>query len=443
VFASGVVPGGAPPAPRLPAANSAALPRPAWLSRAAAAASAPGASVSVVLASAAHIEDSTSRSYAAALARFDAAQRPGLAPHVRIVDLDQRQLEPRVLAFMDALAAASATGKFGGAVALFASALRHALELAGRPEANPFLLTRVAWRKRALCKLSRKFADARAHAASMSDDQGRTLVGLSTVTRKTARLDRLADYHAVAGSVADACWANRSKRRIARAAFGVWSRSQGFIDGFFSRLLAGTARGGARRTAEEQRRTVLGFGDGKWLGRAPIGRCRESAERIFRRAGATVLHIDEFMTSKRCRVCGDDLQDVVDSENNKKRARPAGAACRDLKRCSRTSCSSLLDRDANVSRGAEGGEEGGEEGGGEEVPILTPPHTTHPADHTQAGLSLLQKTLCRVRGIEEPKHLRRDFVRVTETTRTPHGSERTARAGCSTFFLTARRKFSA
>ena len=301
MFASGVVPGVAPPAPRPPAANPAALPRPAWLSRAAAAASAPGASVSVVLASAAHIEDSTSRSYAAALARFDAAQRPGLAPHVRIVDLDQRQLEPRVLAFMDALAAASATGKFGGAVALFASALRHALELAGRPEANPFLLTRVAWRKRALCKLSRK----------------------------------------------------------------------------------------------------------------------------------------------RCRVCGDDLQDVVDSENNKKRARPAGAACRDLKRCSRTSCSSLLDRDANVSRGTEGGEEGGEEGGGgEEVPILTPPHTTHPADHTQAGLSLLQKTLCRVRGIEEPKHLRRDFVRETETTRTPHGSERT-RAGCSTFFLTARRKISA
>ena len=37
---------------------------------------------------------------------------------------------------------------------------------------------------------------------------------LATASRKTMRLDRLAEYHAVAGATAAACWTNRLRRRV-------------------------------------------------------------------------------------------------------------------------------------------------------------------------------------------------------------------------------------
>ena len=84
---------------------------------------------------------------------------------------------------------------------------------------------------------------------------------LSTASRKTMRVDRLSQYHAAAAATADACWASRSKRRVARAAFGVWSRSTAAMDAFWAGVLRGRARDG---TLGLEARTVLGFGD--WPG---------------------------------------------------------------------------------------------------------------------------------------------------------------------------------
>jgi hypothetical protein len=168
---------------------------------------------------------------------------------------------------------------------------------------------------------------------------------LSTVSRKTSRIDRLSAYHEVAHSVAEKCWANRSKRRIPHAAFGVWSRSTAAIDSFWSGVLRGRACDG---TLGFEGRTILGYGNGSWGGgRGPHKRILDSAKRIFGRA--RVFMVDEFNTSKTCHVCGDFLRDIIDRPKNMSKGRPAGAVVRGLKHCLRSSCSSYLDRDVNVS----------------------------------------------------------------------------------------------
>jgi hypothetical protein len=181
---------------------------------------------------------------------------------------------------------------------------------------------------------------------------------------------RLAQYHAVAERTAGACWANRSKRRISRAAFGVWSRSTAMLDSFWAGVLRGRARDG---TLGREATTVLGYGAG-WggTGGGPHKRVRDSAERIFTRARVTT--IEEFNTSKTCHVCGDVLQGVVEREKNFKKGAPAGAVDRGLKHCARRTCSSFLDRDVN------------------------------------AALNMLKVLLARLRGEERPLHLRRDSV---------------------------------
>ena len=151
---------------------------------------------------------------------------------------------------------------------------------------------------------------------------------LSHVSRKTLRLDRLAEYHAVAGGVAEALWANRSKPRIARAAFGVWSRSTAAMDAFWARVRRGRACDG---TTGREEVTVLGFGAAPVGGRAPTVRMLESAKRVFSRE--RVRLIDEFNTSKTCHVCGDVLQHVVDRDKNFRKGVPAGATDRGLKHC--------------------------------------------------------------------------------------------------------------
>ena len=93
-----------------------------------------------------------------------------------------------------------------------------------------------------------------------------------------------------------------------------------------------------------------------------------------RGAGARVITIDEFNTSKTCHVCGDVLQGVVDSTKNFLRGAPAGAADRGLKHCARSTCSSFLDRDVN------------------------------------AALNILKALLAQLRGVPRPIHLQRDSV---------------------------------
>ena len=193
---------------------------------------------------------------------------------------------------------------------------------------------------------------------------------LSTVSRKTMRVDRLSEYHRVAGEVAEKCWENRSRKRIARAAFGVWSRSTAALDGFWASVLRGRERDG---TLGFSNRTVLGFGNGKWGGgRAPTKRVRDSAERVFGRA--RVIGIDENNTTKTCHVCGDVLQGIVDRTKNFKGGRPTGAFDRGLKLCARNSCSSYMDRDVN------------------------------------AALNILKVLITQLRGEQRPKHLRHDSV---------------------------------
>jgi hypothetical protein len=193
---------------------------------------------------------------------------------------------------------------------------------------------------------------------------------LSTVSRKTMRVDRLSEYHRVAGEVAEKCWENRSKKRIARAAFGVWSRSTAALDGFWASVLRGRERDG---TLNLSNRTVLGYGNGKWgAGRAPTKRVRDSADRVFGRA--RVIGIDEFNTTKTCHVCGDVLQGIVDRKKNYKGGRHAAAFDRGLKHCARQSCSSYFDRDVN------------------------------------AALNILKVLIAQLRGEERPPHLRRDSV---------------------------------
>jgi hypothetical protein len=141
--------------------------------------------------------------------------------------------------------------------------------------------------------------------------------------------------------------------RIARAAFGVWSRQTARIDAFWSEVLAGRARDGttglnqrgARRSGKGI--TILGYGNGTWGGgRSPQKRIRESADRTFGRA--RVITIDEFMTTATCHVCGDRQQGIVDHHKNYLRGSPAGALDRGIKRCARSSCSTFHDRDVNV-----------------------------------------------------------------------------------------------
>jgi hypothetical protein len=193
---------------------------------------------------------------------------------------------------------------------------------------------------------------------------------LSTASRKTLRLDRLAQYHAVAEATAEACWANRSKTRIARAAFGVWSRSTAMLDSFWASVRRGRARDG---TLHRESRTLLGYGAG-WgnTGGGPHKRVRDSADRVF--GAARVITVDEFNTSKTCHVCGDVLQGVLDRAKNFKRGAPAGAVERGLKHCARRTCSSFLDRDVN------------------------------------AALNMLKALLADLRSRERPRHLGRDSV---------------------------------
>jgi hypothetical protein len=199
---------------------------------------------------------------------------------------------------------------------------------------------------------------------------------LSTVSRKTLRIDRLAEYHAVAGAVADACWANRSKRRVSRARFGVWSRSTAAIDAFWAEVLRGRARDGT--TGFDRPRqgfvTVLAYGDGKWgRGRAPHVRIRASADRTFR--PAHVITTIEYDTTATCHVCGDVQQGVVDQHKNHMKGSPAGALENGLKHCARSTCSSFHDRDVN------------------------------------AALNILKALLAELRGEGRPTHLRRDSAR--------------------------------
>jgi hypothetical protein len=202
---------------------------------------------------------------------------------------------------------------------------------------------------------------------------------LSTASRKTMRLDRLSEYHAVCQSTAEAFWVNRSKARISRAAFGVWSRSTALLDSFWAGVRKGRARDG---TLGKESRTLLGYGDGKWKGgRGPHKRVRDSAERVFGRN--RVISVDEYNTTKTCHTCGDVLQGIVDRTKNFKRGAPAGAVDRGVKHCARRTCSIFLDRDVNVSgcgrgrgrgRGKEGCENGGDKGG---VILLPRPPSLH------------------------------------------------------------------
>ena len=168
---------------------------------------------------------------------------------------------------------------------------------------------------------------------------------LSTASRKTMQIPRLAEYHAVAAATADACWANRGRRRISRAAFGVWSRSTAMLDGFWAGVLRGRARDG---TLGREATTLLGYGAG-WggTGGGPHKRVKDSAERVFSLARVTT--IDEFNTSKTCHVCGEVLRGCVEVQKNFTKGAPAGAVDRGLKHCSSSTCSSFLDRDVNVS----------------------------------------------------------------------------------------------
>ena len=173
---------------------------------------------------------------------------------------------------------------------------------------------------------------------------------LATVSRKTMDPARLAEYHAVSASVAEACWANRTKKRISRAAFGFWSRARSCLDGFWATVKKGRERDG---TASFKGPIVLAMGDGKWgVGRAPTQALRESARRIF--GAANVIDTHEYMTSQGCHVCGDVLQDVFDLYYNKRHGLPPGFLARGLKHCARSSCSSFHDRDVNVRTGGGG-----------------------------------------------------------------------------------------
>jgi transposase len=74
---------------------------------------------------------------------------------------------------------------------------------------------------------------------------------------------------------------------------------------------------------------------------------RDSAEKVFRRD--RVITVEEFNTTKTCHTCGDVLQGIVDRTKNFKKGAPAGAVDRGFKHCARSTCSSFLDRDINVS----------------------------------------------------------------------------------------------
>lgn len=176
---------------------------------------------------------------------------------------------------------------------------------------------------------------------------------LARVSRKTMRLDRLAEYHAVSSSVADALWANRSKARVSRAAFGYWSRSTAAMDAFWARFARGRACDG---TTGREGSTYLGYGDAAVGGRAPTVRMRQSAERVLAR-GRVVL-LDEFLTSATCHTCGDRVQGVVDRHKNKTKGLPPSAVDRGHKHCARSTCSCFLDRDVNVRWGGAGSAEG-------------------------------------------------------------------------------------
>jgi len=154
----------------------------------------------------------------------------------------------------------------------------------------------------------------------------------------------------VAGATAEACWTNRLRRRVSRAAFGVWSRSTAMLDAFWTAVRKGRACDG---TAGMGARTVIGYGAG-WGdkgGGGPHKRVRASADRIFGKA--RVITIKEWNTSKTCHVCGSTLQGIVDRSKNFKRGGHPYAVDRGLKRCA-SSCSSFLDRDGNVRWGGGG-----------------------------------------------------------------------------------------
>ena len=202
---------------------------------------------------------------------------------------------------------------------------------------------------------------------------------LSQVSRKTMRLDRLSAYHRVIHDTAEKCWENRSKTRLSREAFGVWSRSTALLDSFW----AGGRRGREREgPLGMEGRTMRGYGD--WAprkgGGGPTKRVRDSAFRVFRAQGpGRILMVDEFRTSKTCHCCGDVLRGVVEREKNFKKGAPAGAVDRGVKHCARSTCSTFLDRDVN------------------------------------AALNMLKVTLTRLRGEERPQHLQRESVLITST----------------------------
>jgi len=136
---------------------------------------------------------------------------------------------------------------------------------------------------------------------------------MATASRKTMRLDRLSEYHRVAGATGEVCWANRERRRISRDAFGVWSRSTAALDTFWAGVLRGRARDG---TTGKEQHTTLGYGD--WCGGfgAPTARVRASAERVFaaRAPRGRVVNVWEFNTTKTCHCCGSVLEGVLDRQ---------------------------------------------------------------------------------------------------------------------------------
>jgi hypothetical protein len=166
------------------------------------------------------------------------------------------------------------------------------------------------------------------------------------------------------------------------------------MDAFWARVLRGRECDG---TTGREKVTVLGFGDAAVGGRAPTMRMRESAKRVFSRE--RVRLIDEFNTSKTCHVCGDVLQSVVDRDKNYKRGLPAGATDRGIKHCARSTCSSFVDRDVNVS-----GARARVRRAGRARALTTP----LPAP--QAALNILKLLLALLRRQERPTHLRRDSV---------------------------------
>lgn len=224
-----------------------------------------------------------------------------------------------------------------------------------------YLLTLGHYRHRA------GYARRMAQAAQWSREVAVEHDLLSTVTRKTPCPAALGRYHAAWDTVAEACWANRLKPRVANAAFTFWQRSTSALDRHAAQVERGRARDG---TLGFRGRTIVAFGNGGGRGDFPVVRLREA---FVRTLGADrVVHTDEYMTSQY-HTTGVKLGGILDKNHNMRGA-PAGALLRGLKQYTDTSgMSYYVDRDVN------------------------------------AALNILATLLAHLRGAERPPHLRRDF----------------------------------